>query len=200
MRYGGTMKASHRAVGRVWLVLWIPVVVGVWACSDGQGGQAYHTVVENASGLERGAPVLLAGVKVGEVRGLTFVQQNKVKVGFVVMAPDAPLPRRDACVAIEPHGLSGAARIALDPGEASSPPLPDGEELAECPSRAARFDEVAEQLGRLIHKLYAGDGVVSRLINDDELATKLERFLERGCCAAGQPDAGAGPDDGGGAD
>ncbi len=87
--------------------------------SVGGEGQRIPVVFANVSGLKKGDPVMVSGVRVGRVEGVHLERTGKVIVTLSV-APDVR-PRIDASAAIAALDLLGAKFIDYSPGVREEP-------------------------------------------------------------------------------
>ena len=109
----------------------------------------YKAVFKNAAGLEKDAPVRVAGVTVGKVTSVEVDKNGRAVVEFVLTKPVEL--RQDAVAKIETMGLMGEKYIEIDPGSPSAPPLPPGSEIKNTVVPAS-MDEVMTSLNQLIEK------------------------------------------------
>lgn len=140
-----------------------------WGCEQAQGGRSYVAKVTDARGLTPGAAVQVSGVRVGRVKTVSLEGEG-VAIEFG-LTPDAPRVHADACVAIASQGLAGEMHLRLTPGQGE--PLDTGSEITcdESDRGNARVDEIFEAIA-------SGKGVLGRLIHDEKLADKVEKFFE----------------------
>lgn len=108
------------------LELWIGVLVIVssmvllwgffWLTGQplGEHGYMVHVVLPDASGLDRGDRVMLAGVDVGSVRRVDLVTADRVVVALSVRQ-DLDLPI-DSRVLIQSVGVFGDVNVVIQPG------------------------------------------------------------------------------------
>lgn len=108
--------------------------------------------------LQVGAPVKLAGVQVGEVRGITL-DNNKVVVTMRVK-PDAGI-RTDSKATVRFAGLMGQNYIALSFGAPAAPAVTEGTELEadtvpDLSQIMAKLDAAAATVGSITN-IFGGD-------------------------------------------
>jgi phospholipid/cholesterol/gamma-HCH transport system substrate-binding protein len=110
------------------------------------GGYQIVARFENVGDLQTGAPVSMAGVKVGRVSGVSFDSSDYKAV--VTMSIDSKFDRipEDSWANVETSGLLGARYVGLDAG-GSDTYLADGGEIYNTQS--------AMVLEKLISKLFA---------------------------------------------
>ena len=90
-------------------------VLGVTISNKTYGGTTtYRAVFTDASGLQKGDDVRVAGVRVGTVKGISVVDQNLAQVTFDV-SKDVPVPR-DAEAKLRYLNLMGQRYLELDQG------------------------------------------------------------------------------------
>ncbi len=92
----------------------------------GERGYVVHVVLPDASGLDKGDRVMLAGVDVGSVRKIDLVASNQVVVALSVRH-DLELPI-DSRVLIQSVGVFGDVNVAIRPGTAAQRAV-DGDTL-----------------------------------------------------------------------
>jgi phospholipid/cholesterol/gamma-HCH transport system substrate-binding protein len=112
---------------------------------EGPGGLRLHAKFDEISGLKLRAPVVIAGVKVGQVTGISLDESHRARTDMEVDATLA-LPA-DTTASIVTAGLLGDRYINLKPG-GEDQMLKDGEEVA--------FTESAVVLENLIGKFIYG--------------------------------------------
>jgi phospholipid/cholesterol/gamma-HCH transport system substrate-binding protein len=96
--------------------------------SGGGGGRTYSAIFSDATSLNVGDDVRMAGVRIGQVESVSIVEKRLAKVGFSVTT-DVPLART-VTAAIRYRNLIGQRYVALDEGTGSlDDPLPSGAKL-----------------------------------------------------------------------
>src|SRR5687767_1108566 len=114
---------------------------------EGPGGLNLHAKFDEISGLKLRAPVVVAGVKVGQVTGIALDDTHRARVDLEV-DHTLELPA-DTTASIVTAGLLGDRYLNLKPG-GEDQMLKDGEEIA--------FTESAVVLESLIGKFIYGSG------------------------------------------
>lgn len=79
------------------------------------GGYEVQAVFSNCNGMKSGAPVMIAGVEVGRVRGITL-QDYEARVALQI-EPGVVL-QKDVIASIKTKGLIGEKYIEITPGAA----------------------------------------------------------------------------------
>jgi phospholipid/cholesterol/gamma-HCH transport system substrate-binding protein len=113
----------------------------------GPGGLNVYAMFEELGGLKLRAPVVIAGVKIGQVTGISLDKSQRARVDMELDASVAP--PADTTASIVTAGLLGDRYINLKPG-GDEQVLKDGEEIA--------FTESAVVLENLIGKFIYGSG------------------------------------------
>ncbi len=114
----------------------------------GETKYKYRILFSNVAGLEKDAPVRVAGVTVGKVLKVE-VKGDKAVVDIAFIKPVKI--HSDAIARIETMGLMGEKFVEIYPGKPSAPLLPPGStiENSEIP---ASMDEVMTSLNKLLEK------------------------------------------------
>jgi phospholipid/cholesterol/gamma-HCH transport system substrate-binding protein len=110
--------------------------------------QRYFLTFRNVAGLEKDAPVRIAGVTVGKVIDVK-VRDGKAVVEIVFFKPVKLYANAKARV--ETMGLMGEKYIELEPGSPGAPELPSGSKIENTQSSAS-MDEMMTSLNELIAK------------------------------------------------
>jgi phospholipid/cholesterol/gamma-HCH transport system substrate-binding protein len=155
------------------------------------------TLVPSALGLREGAPVTLAGQRIGQVRSIEHIPValkeggNNLRVVLAVAHNVQDQIRADSRAFLRTQGLLGDKFVDIEPGSAGAPVLQPGDTLAAGESldmdqfimqAASALEEatgIVLNLQDLTGGLVRGEGTAGRLLNDDQLyvnmnATALE--------------------------
>jgi len=108
----------------------------------------YYLQFKNVAGLEKDAPVRVAGVTVGRVVDVK-VKGNVAVVEILFLKPVKLY--KNATARIETMGLMGEKYIELNPGAPPAPPLPDGATI-ENTKDTASMDELMGALYETVEK------------------------------------------------
>ena len=83
-----------------------------------RGGKAINvtTSFTNIGSLKVKAPVMIAGVRVGQVNGITLDHNNYKAIVSLSLDSSVPIPRDGTMAMINTSGLVGEQYIALEPG------------------------------------------------------------------------------------
>ncbi len=159
-------------------------------------GPTLWIAAEQTRGLGRGAPVWLAGHRVGRVtrvklRPPTAVPDRRVLVRTVLQEDDADRLRADATAVLEPAGLMAPTVVSIRPGSGDAPPFDFSDTLeaersvtsAELRAEAERARAALDTLRRAERRVLAladtGGGTLARLRDDDALQRRLLRLKDR---------------------
>jgi phospholipid/cholesterol/gamma-HCH transport system substrate-binding protein len=146
------------------------------------------------SGLQSGAPVWLAGQKVGYVSNIEFVKADDdtvyIDVTLKIDKKVQGLIRSDSEARISTLGLLGDKLVGLSLGTQGARILQDGEyvttnnplDIEELISKGVEtFEDLSEggkSLKSIAAKLDTGDGTLARLINDDGIYADLAKLAD----------------------
>jgi phospholipid/cholesterol/gamma-HCH transport system substrate-binding protein len=147
----------------------------------------------NANALRDGDPVLVAGKRIGRVKGIEFRPQAEPERRIrVVMNLDTPIEMLAGyAIRIEDSTFLGGHNVAIDPGPFGGPPAqtgPDGvyrgsvrkSPLAALEAVGDLVSDNREAVSRIlggmdetINAVRTGNGLAGRLIYDEELANDV---------------------------
>lgn len=161
------------------------------AC-DAQPSRADYTAhFETASGLQTGAAVYVAGVRVGRVNGVSL-DGSRAKVAFAVGGEQSFRLASADCVRIGFFGMGSEAHLVIEVGAGDGrDELRAGSEVSCVRENVtgASTQRAMESLEKLLNAATTGDGTISRLLNDRALADKVERFFDAPAAGAAAPAA-----------
>ena len=150
-----------------------------------------YTLVPTGLGLREGAPVTLAGQRVGQVTEIRFIpvgakaDGNNLRIRLALNADVVSQVRRDSRAFLRTQGLLGDKFVDIAPGSEASPALQPGDTLIAGESldldqflerAAGLMDEagaVVTDVRTLTAGLVAGQGTLGQLVSDDELYGRL---------------------------
>lgn len=146
-----------------------------------------------ANGIQVAAPVRLAGVQVGEVRGIDIVfdkENKKTVVELTLLLNRKAMVEKDAEAFINTLGLIGEKYVEIMPGTSGSELLKPGDILPGKESvpiekvtekayvMMADMKKLMDSANTVMDKVKAGDGTVGKLFMDDALYRELEDFIK----------------------
>jgi phospholipid/cholesterol/gamma-HCH transport system substrate-binding protein len=144
------------------------------------------------NGLREGDAVLVAGMRWGRVKQLTYdPHAPEARRVTVVAELNEPLELREGhAIAIEDATMLGGKYLTIDPGPAANAPLARGTQLtgsvAPNPINAlgdlvkeskANVQQALEDIAFLTHGVRAGQGPLGRVFRDENLANDLTEFV-----------------------
>ncbi len=148
---------------------------------------ALVTMVQSAAGLPKGAPVTLAGQRVGQVEGIDFIPlgrksgSNNVLIRMAIAREVADQIRRDSKAMFRTQGLLGDRYIDIQPGTLHAPALTPGDTVPMQP--ATDMDVLLANAGEALdsarsmmsdlravaRKINSGQGTLGRMVTDDSM-------------------------------
>ena len=179
------MQADDKAAFRagLFIVLALAVFVGVvftLGSKQGLWGEQYslHTSFSNVQGLVVGAPVRLAGLKVGMVEAITFPEAIEEPVE-VTLRLDYKEPvrrriRKNSVASIRSLGPLGEKYIEVSVGEAEEPELRNGERIeAQDPIDFYSVMDAAQVEFEKLTRISAAFEAIVRDFRDSEVLDSL---------------------------
>jgi len=129
-----------------------------------QQGYTVYVDFDNPGGLKTGAPVRIAGVKVGRVNSMEFRggkldsknpdRQALIRVVATVESQFREAVHDDARWFVTTQGVLGEFYLAIDPGSPEHPPLKDGAVVRGI--SPPRLDLLLSEAYEILHRAYAG--------------------------------------------
>ena len=186
---------------KVGIVLMFAIAVMLWASLSGGGTSifeaksSYQAFFENVNGLVPGAPVWMAGVEVGNVRGINFVNLDslrRVLITFTIKQSVLAMVTEDAQVQLGTIGFLGDKYVEVLPGTPGLPILAEGTVIPtrDAGSADAVFkgaesalneaEQVAAGLDTLLARMNAGVGTLGQLATNQALYEQLTQLSEIG--------------------
>jgi phospholipid/cholesterol/gamma-HCH transport system substrate-binding protein len=139
------------------------------------------TIIPNSAGVREGAPVRLAGVEIGTVSKLDFID-DRVEVLMVVSKNGQSRITDTSVASIGSVSLLGDSAIDITASSGGTP-IPEWGYVRAAPSRG-RIGDVAEQasasldeMNGLIKDMRAGRGTLGRLVSDEALYNEMTRLV-----------------------
>ncbi|MBN1542551.1 MCE family protein [candidate division KSB1 bacterium] len=149
-------------------------------------------MMSRVNGLQNGAPVHLAGVRVGSVVKVDFspsYEDQKILVILEIDQQVQPRIRRDSEAYIGTMGLLGDKYVGISMGSIAQPMLLEGDLLTssdpvdmeklidEGVDVFATLRKTSETLTEIINKVNEGRGTLGMLINDPRMYYDIDRIL-----------------------
>lgn len=150
-----------------------------------------RALVPSALGLREGAPVTLAGQRIGQVSGIDFIPVDRrsgganLEITLAVNENVREQIRRDSRAFFRTQGLLGDKYVDIAPGTAGAAILQPGDTLAvgvtvdieQFMERAAgAIDEaqvIVTDLREVTRGLATGDGTIGQLLTDEALYARM---------------------------
>jgi phospholipid/cholesterol/gamma-HCH transport system substrate-binding protein len=191
----GTQRASQVRVGIVIIIGLLILVFAVY-----QVGRLFDvfasryplvTLVENSAGITTGAPVTLAGRRIGQVDEITFIPVEErvgtanIRIRLAINRAVQDQIRADSRAALRTQGLLGDRFIDISPGSPGLRVLRPGDTIPSVPAleieavletAAATMGDVqaiAVDLKAMTERLARGEGTAGALLTDDRLYERL---------------------------
>jgi phospholipid/cholesterol/gamma-HCH transport system substrate-binding protein len=149
------------------------------------------TLVPSVVGLREGAPVTLAGQRIGQVAEIAFIPvplktgENNLRVTLAIAREVQEQVRSDSRAFLRTQGLLGDKFVDIAPGTSGAAILQPGDtvasgqtvDLEEFLTRAATALDAAslivEELHTMTEGIARGEGTVGALLRDDELYGRM---------------------------
>jgi len=191
----GTQRASQVRVGIVAVVSLLILIFGIY-----QVGRLFDvfasrypliTLVENSAGLMAGAPVTLAGQRIGQVDEVRFIPVHErtgranIRIRMSVNRGIQDQIRQDSRATLRTQGLLGDRFIDIMPGSPAARMLEAGDtiiseaalEMEQVLEMAAstleHIEHIAGDLQVTTERIARGEGTVGALLADDRLYERM---------------------------
>lgn len=134
-------------------------------------------------GLKETAPVRLAGVKVGQVERIRFIQKPNTKVEVTITLKESIQLRGDAQFSVTTVGLLGEKYLEIIPGSSDALVIKPGATLVgkdavDISGVISSAGAAMEDLKSIISSVKGGKGSVGRLVTEEKLYHNLNASLE----------------------
>ena len=147
------------------------------------------THFNNVGGLQPGNNVRYAGINVGSVTDIVFVNDSTLRVDMQLNNKVANIIKKDATASIGSDGLVGNVIVNISPGNGNKPPAKNGDIIASF-SRTDT-DDILKKLGNtnesiailamnlleITEKLNEGQGTLPLLIRDSIMGSNISQSL-----------------------
>lgn len=199
MKRAGKVKWGEMKVG---ILIFIAIVFMFYASFKGGGTSifepkvTYYAFFENLDGLAEGSPVWLAGVEVGSVSGIEFLDEKltdekTLKIEMTVRDAVSYLITPGTEVELGTIGLLGDKYVRVIPGPPSEVPLPDGAiitsrgtaglaaAMEQLPETAERVNRILAHFESVMTQVDTGSGTLAMLVDNRELAENVAGLVEK---------------------
>jgi len=118
-------KANYLMIGGFVLgILALAFIFVFWMSNFTAGGKQYYVVFQGSvAGLTSGSPVLLNGLRIGEVQSFELDPNDARKVRVLVSVREGTPVRTDSRASMHSMGLTGGSAIEITPGTPEEPLL-----------------------------------------------------------------------------
>ena len=153
--------------------------------------QEFFVDFDHSGGLKKGAPVLLAGVNIGQVESITLhrnelgvpesIGRPRVRVSASVPSDQFAAIPSDVSASISARSVLGEKHLELTPGNGAVPPLKAGTVLQGRPPAGIEKagDDAVSLIRRLERFMDENEGKLSgAIVQVNDLATGLNAFLK----------------------
>jgi phospholipid/cholesterol/gamma-HCH transport system substrate-binding protein len=190
-------RSRKHEIGVGCLLVTALAVLGVMAVEvgalDAWGSKVHvHVAFGDVNGLIEGAPVAVAGVRIGTVEDL-IVDHDRA-IARPAIASDAGI-RRDARARVRSRSMLGEKYVAVEPTSRDAPLARNGDELASA-GEMVEIDDMVEQIGPVLGSMdpevvRAAMQALSRSLEEDperlaRILANADRLLANGAAASEQ--------------
>lgn len=179
---------------KVGLIITAAIVALLWASFIGGGTSIfdsklkYEAYFSNIQGMVTGSPVWMAGVEVGNVYSISFINYDsaqQILVKFRVLRSIQNMLTTDASVRLGTIGLIGDKYVEITPGSADLPILAEGSVVrsAQPIDISAAFTagqeamistrELADNLNQVTKRIRNGEGSIGKAFVHDSLYNEV---------------------------
>jgi phospholipid/cholesterol/gamma-HCH transport system substrate-binding protein len=149
-----------------------------------------HAIFNDIGGLLKGGNVWFSGVKVGTVKKIAFYGKSQVQVTMNIEMEAQSHIHKDALAKIGTDGFIGNKIVVIYGGSSDMPKSEENDfiqvgnslntedMLATLQANNNNLLEVTKDFKRISKKIDSGNGTISTLINDPEMANKLNATID----------------------
>lgn len=147
---------------------------------------------DSVQGLNKGAVVSLAGVKVGNIDQMSFDEKrNLVEIISIIEASYKNKIKKDSRIEIRTQGALGDKFLYITPGSADAPPIVSGDELpsdygndilsviTKRGSESENLFDILKDLKKITHALAENNKVAHITNNLDKVSFNMVQITER---------------------
>jgi phospholipid/cholesterol/gamma-HCH transport system substrate-binding protein len=144
---------------------------------------------KTVSGLKIGNNVRFSGINIGTVSEIALVNDSSVVVVLTIQEDVQKFIKTDARASISSDGLVGDKVLTISPGTSSNEVIKNNDYInSTSPIEMANLMKsvktsvdnaaiITDELAQFSYKMNHGKGTLSKLMNDDELAKKLDKTI-----------------------
>ncbi|WP_301921849.1 MlaD family protein [Ferruginibacter sp.] len=144
---------------------------------------------KNIAGIKEGNYVRFAGINIGSVETITIVNDTTVQLALNIDEKIRKYIKTNAVASVGSDGLMGDKLVLIAPGKEGSAVVKNGERLLS--ANPLNVDKVMNNLAKIadnattltngladiVNKINEGKGSLGRLMNNDNLARKMENTI-----------------------
>jgi len=182
-----SMKAFELKVGifiLIGITILFIIVFSVGDINISKTGYRIKVLFNFASGIGPAAPVRLAGVGIGQVRGIHIIydeKEKKTKAELFAWINDKTKIEEDAVFTINTLGLLGEKYLEIFPGTMGRRLLKNDDTIiGKDPVAMEKVTEdlaaISDSVRILVEKIKKGEGTVGKFFMDDSIYKNLEEF------------------------
>lgn len=185
---------------RVGIILVVAIAIAMWASLTGGGTSIFDPKAEfncyfrNVDGLLGGSPVWMAGVEVGNVRSVHFVNLDSLRTVELVCKVQTDVWKmitKGTEVQLGTIGLLGDKYVEIIPGPIGGPVIAEGSTIPvrDVGSAVAMFEQgtkalkqagsVAGNLDDVLGRMNRGEGTLGQLATNDTLYFQMSALMGR---------------------
>ena len=146
-------------------------------------GYEFNCVFDYVNGITDSAPVRLAGVNVGEVRGITLFydeEQGKTRVALNARIKHGVKIEKDAVARINTLGLLGERYMEISPGTSKnfigSGDILIGHNPTDTGAQMEKINEFFNSATSIVQHIEKGEGSLGKFVMDDTFYNEMEAF------------------------
>ncbi|OGW80411.1 MAG: hypothetical protein A3C47_05030 [Omnitrophica bacterium RIFCSPHIGHO2_02_FULL_51_18] len=142
-------------------------------------GYSIRLVFNHVQGIDKGSPVKLAGVNVGELTSISAVRNEigETKVETVARIHQGVYIENDAEVRINSTGMLGEKYVEILPGTAGSQTASEGSVLVGMPP--VGMEKITESGSRLLDKLQVTADSINSVVTDPEFKSSVKNTFSK---------------------
>ncbi len=139
-------------------------------------GYTIRILFNHVSGIDKGSPVRLAGVDVGEISKVTIIKNNEgtTQAELTVHIAQGVSIEEDAQVWVNSLGLLGEKYVEISPGSSGAKLLTEGSVLEARNVPGGGLEKLSEAGSKLIAKLDATVDSISKIVSDPEFQASVK--------------------------
>jgi phospholipid/cholesterol/gamma-HCH transport system substrate-binding protein len=149
------------------------------------------SVFKDVNGLQQGNNVRFAGVNIGTVKGINFINDTAICVDMVVNEESLYLIKKNSLATINSDGLVGSMIVNIIPGNGANNNRISPGDTIESISKIATADMLTTlnttnenaalltaDLLKITNAINSGEGVMGKLLKDDQMARDMQNSFQ----------------------